>query len=75
MNQPPVSPIIAKAFEIAEKHLGIDDLCRLLRVPDSTIRNWATGVTPMPGQKLLKLVEILHELDPNWIEQTKNKSE
>jgi hypothetical protein len=71
MNRHIASPIIARGLEITEKHLGMDELSRVLGVPDTTIRDWATGLTPMPVVKLLRLVELLHVVDPDWFQHVK----
>ena len=61
-----VSPLIARALEVAEKHLGIEELCRRLVVPEELLRAWKRGHTTMPQYKFLRLVDILTELDPDW---------
>ena len=53
---------------MAEKHLGIDELCRRLVVPESLIRSWEMGTATMPEYKFLRLVDIITELDPSWID-------
>jgi hypothetical protein len=66
MNRLPVSPLITKGLDIAEKHLGIEELSRRLTVSDMTIRAWRFGHVTMPDAKFLQLVDILVTLDPNW---------
>ena len=63
-----VSPLIVRALDVAEKHLGIDELCRRLVVPQDSIRAWQRGHATMPQYKFLRLVDILTELDPSWKE-------
>ena len=69
MNRLPTSPLIAKGLEIAEKHLGIQELSRRLGAHESTIRAWRFGHATMPEHKFLVLVDILTELDPNWTDK------
>lgn len=63
-----VSPLISRALEVAEKHLGTEELCRRLVVPEDSIRAWKLGNATMPQYKFLRLVDILTELDPGWKE-------
>ena len=70
MNRLPASPLISKGLEVAEKHLGIEELCRRLGGPDST-KAWRFGHATMPDHKFLLLVDILTELDPNWTDKAK----
>ena len=69
----PASPLIARALRVVEKHLGIDELCRRLVVPESLIRSWELGTATMPEYKFLRLVDIITELDPTWIEWDEQK--
>lgn len=71
MNRLPVSPLITKGLEIAEKHLGIDELSRQLGAPDTTIRAWRFGHATMPERTFLKLVDILSAIDPDWTDKAK----
>jgi hypothetical protein len=71
MNRLPASPLISKGLEIAEKYLGMEELCRRLGAPDSTIKAWRFGHATMPERKFLLLVDILMELDPNWTDKAK----
>ena len=73
MNRVPVSPLVMKGLEIAEKHLGMDELSRRLRAPADLVRAWRFGHTTMPEYKFLALVDILTDLDPDWTEQAKPK--
>jgi len=69
------SPLIARALDIAEKRLGMEELCHRLAVPESAVRGWRLGHTAMPEYKFLRLVDILTELEPSWVEwdDLKNK--
>ena len=68
MKRLPASPLIQRALAVAEKYLGIEELCRRLVVPETTIRAWRLGHATMPEYKFLRLVDILTELDPDWKE-------
>ena len=67
MNRRPVSPLILRGLEMAEKHLGIDELCKRLATPAFTIQAWRVGQEEMPDAPFLKLVDLLLELDPGGI--------
>jgi hypothetical protein len=73
MNRLPTSPLIARGLEIAEKHLGIEELSKRLGVHESTVRAWRFGHATMPEYKFLRLVDILTDLDPNWTDGAKPK--
>ena len=68
MHRLPASPLIERALDIAEKNLGIEELCHRLVAPEATIRAWRLGHAPMPEYKFLRLVDILMELDPSWLD-------
>jgi hypothetical protein len=71
MNRLPTSPLITKGLEIAENRLGIDQLSERLGVPAALVRAWRFGHAAMPEKDFLTLVDILTELVPGWIDQTK----
>ena len=71
MNRLPVSPLITRGLEVAEKRLGMAELSRRLDVPDSTINAWRFGHATMPEYKFLRLVDILNELEPDWTDKAK----
>jgi hypothetical protein len=66
MNRLPVSPLICRGLEIAEKRLGMWELCKRLESPSASIEAWRIGQSEMPNAKLLLLVDILMEIDPEW---------
>jgi hypothetical protein len=68
MNRLPANPLVARALEVAERHIGMRELCRRLVVPEDVIRAWQRGLATMPQFKFLRLVDILTELDPTWKE-------
>jgi hypothetical protein len=57
MNRLPASPLVARALAVAEKRLGIDELCRRLVAPQTMVQG-----APRT------LVDILTELDPSWVD-------
>jgi hypothetical protein len=69
MNRIPGSPLITRGLEIAEKRLGMEELCRQLNASESSIRAWMFGHATMAEYKFLRLVDILTELDPQWIDK------
>lgn len=71
MNRLPASPLISRALEIAEKHLGIEELSTRLGEPTTTVRAWRFGHATMPDHKFLTLVDILNELDPHWTDKAR----
>src|SRR5437762_3292946 len=68
VNRLPVSPLIARALEVAEKRLGIETLAKQLGAPDTLVRAWRFGHATMPEAKFLKLVDILTDLAVAWDE-------
>lgn len=68
MERLPASPLIAKGLDIAERHFGMKGLSVRLGSPAGTINAWRTGQSSMPQQKFHLLVDLLLEIDPNWME-------
>jgi hypothetical protein len=66
MKRMPASPLISKGLEIAENHLGIEELANRLHTVPSIIHAWLRGHATMPEYKFLRLVDILNELEPDW---------
>lgn len=73
MNRLPASPLISRAIEVAQQRLGIEELCRRLGAAETTIRAWQFGHATMPERKFLRLVDIVTELDPSWVDELKPK--
>ena len=67
MNRRPVSPLILRGLELAEKHLGIDPLCKRLGTAPETVQAWRVGSAEMSDAQFLKLVDLLLEIDPEGI--------
>ena len=68
MNRMAGSPLISRALELAEKRLGMGQLCHRLIVSETMIHAWRSGQATMPEYKFLRLIDILTELDPAWTE-------
>jgi CheY-like chemotaxis protein len=66
VNRLPVSPLVSRGLDIAEKYLGLHSLCEKLGAPEMLIRAWRFGHAEMPHGKFMLLVDVLTELDPNW---------
>lgn len=71
MRRLPASPLIERALQIAERRLGLEELSRRLVAPETTIRAWRLGYASMPEYKFLRLVDLLTELDPSWLDSDK----
>ena len=68
MNRLPVSPLIARALDVSERRLGIEELAKRLDAAATTVRAWRLGHATMPEDRFLKLVDILTELAVDWDE-------
>ena len=68
MQRLPASPLVSRALAVAEKRLGMEELCRRLVAPEALLQAWRLGHSTMPEYKFLRLVDILTELDPSWVE-------
>ncbi|HYL90480.1 MAG TPA: hypothetical protein VEU32_17145 [Burkholderiales bacterium] len=68
MKRIPNSPLVGRALEVAEKHLGIEELSKRLNAPVETIRVWGVGHATMPEYKFLRLIDVLTELPIPWEE-------
>jgi len=67
MNGLRTNRLVTKALRIAEMRLGIDVLAEKLNASVGEIIAWRMGHAVMPERKWLKLVDILLDLDPEWI--------
>jgi len=56
-----------QGLELAEKRLGMDELCRRLGATRLSIEGWRSGETEMPDREFLRLVELISVLEPGWI--------
>ena len=70
MQRMPVNPLVSRGLELAEKRLGLGELCKRLESPSGSIEAWRLGHTEMPSAKFLVLVDILMEIDPHWTNKT-----
>ena len=66
MSRRPPSPLVMRGLAIAEKRLGIEELCKRLGAPETMIRGWQMGLDEMPDKTFLQLVDILTELEPDF---------
>ena len=63
---PPGNTLVVRAIEVAEQRLGMEELARRLKTPDTTVRAWRDRHATMPERKFLLLVDVLAELDVTW---------
>lgn len=63
---PPASPLIARAIDVAEKHLGMEELSRRLATPEAIIQSWRMGRAAMPQSDFLRLIDVLTSLNVQW---------
>ena len=68
MNRVAPSPLVVRALEVAEKRLGLEELSRRLGAPEATLKAWRVGLTTMPQQDFMRLVDLLTELPVAWDE-------
>jgi transcriptional regulator with XRE-family HTH domain len=55
-----------RALAVAEKRLGIEELCQRLGVAEAVIRSWQIGVTEMPDKDFLRLIDIITDVEPEF---------
>ena len=66
MNRLPVSPLVMRALAVAEKRLGISQLCHRLDAPEAVVRAWQSGAIEMPDKDFLRLIDIVIDLEPDF---------
>lgn len=66
MNRLPASPLVMRALAVAEKRLGIDELCNRLGVPAAAVRAWQSGALEMPDEDFLRLIDIVTDIEPEF---------
>jgi hypothetical protein len=71
VNRLPVSPLVLRGLEIAEKHLGMEELSKRLNTTPTIIEMWRFGHAEMPARDFLNLVDLLMDLDPGWMSPPK----
>jgi len=70
----PVSPLVMRALAVAEKRLGIVELCNRLGVPEAAVRAWQSGAIDMPDKDFLRLIDIVTDIEPEfWMRKPKPK--
>ena len=67
MDRRPVSPLVARALKIAEKHLGIAEVAKRLGATESTVTSWQLGLAEMPDREFLLLADLLNEIGEPWL--------
>ena len=55
-----------RALAVAEKRLGIDELCTRLGAAEAEIRAWQTGAVDMPDKDFLRLIDIVTDIEPDF---------
>ena len=68
MTRLPANPLVGRALDVAERHLGVEELSRRLIVPEASIRSWQVGYAAMPEYKFQQLVDLLLEIEPTWLD-------
>jgi hypothetical protein len=66
MNRRSVSPLVMRALAVAEKRLGISELCYRLEAPEAAVRAWQSGAIEMPEKDFLHLIDIVNDLEPEF---------
>ena len=67
MNRLPISPLVMRGLQIAERHLGIAELAKRLTATESTVRSWQLGLAEMPDREFLLLADLLNEIGEPWL--------
>jgi len=62
----PVSPLVARAIQVAQYKLGLDQLARKMNVSQALLKAWRDGQASMPRADFLALVDLLLDLDISW---------
>ncbi len=73
MNRLPISPLVLRGLQIAERHLGIAELAKRLGTTESTVRSWQLGLSEMPDREFLLLADLLNEIGEPWLYPTDKK--
>jgi len=69
MNCSHVSPLLLRALDIVEKHLGVEEVARRLGVSPKEIELWRSGRREVPDALFLLLVDLLIDIDPKWLDK------
>jgi len=73
MNRLPISPLVLRGLQIAERHLGIAEVAKRLGATESTVRSWQLGLSEMPDREFLLLADLLNEIGEPWLYPTDKK--
>ena len=68
MKRMTTSPLIDRALDVAEKHLGMAELSRRMGVPETTIQAWRGHHLAMPQSDFMRLIDIITGLEVRWSE-------
>jgi len=74
MNRLPISPLVLRGLQIAERHLGIAEVAKRLGATESTVRSWQLGLSEMPDREFLLLADLLNEIGEPWLYPADKKS-
>ena len=55
-----------QAIAAAEKKIGMIELARRLKAPETTVRAWREGHGAMPQSKFALLIEVMAAVHPYW---------
>jgi hypothetical protein len=55
-----------RALAVAEKRLGIYELCYRLDFPEAAVRAWQSGAIEMPDKDFLHLIDLVIDVEPGF---------
>jgi hypothetical protein len=58
--------LVRLAIAAAEAKIGMEELVRRLKAPESTVRAWRDGHGAIPQKKFVLLIEVMTDVDPHW---------
>jgi hypothetical protein len=58
--------LVRLALQAAEKKLGIEELARRLKAPDTLVRTWRDGYSAIPQSKFELLISVMSDVDEHW---------
>ena len=58
--------IIRRALEAAEAKIGMVELARRLKAPESTVKAWRDGHGAPPQAKAVSLIHLMAQVLPDW---------
>jgi hypothetical protein len=70
----PLSSIVQRAIEFAQKRLGMEEFARQIGAPPTIIAAWRIGAVAVPDATFLRVIELVTALDPNfWLQRRAGK--